>query len=99
MYRAAKQVGVQVRHRFVAKGSAVMLIGPEGDRAVLDMVDGSIIEDGGPTEARWSTFLAVFSDKAGNLPRIVAEDIVREVVSRAPSGETDDQPTAPPEIS
>ncbi|WP_170595652.1 hypothetical protein [Ruegeria arenilitoris] len=76
-----------------------MLMGSEGDRAILDLLAGSIIEDGSPQEARWSAFLAIFSDNAGNVPRVVAEDALFEVVSHTPSDETGDQPTAPTEIS
>lgn len=87
---------MHLRHRFVAKGSAVMLIGPEGDRAIFDLLAGSIIEDGSPQEARWTTFLAVFSDNAGNVPRVAVAEAVPEDVSNAPSNGADDQPPALP---
>lgn len=76
-----------------------MLLGPEGDHAILDMMEGSIIEDGTPADTRWSTFLSEFSEKAGNVPRVVAEEKLIEVESHTASDEADDQPTAPPEIS
>ncbi len=73
-----------------------MLIGPEGNRAILDLLAGSIIEEGSPHEARWSTFLAVFSDNAGNVPRVAFAEALPGDVSNAPSDETDDQPPALP---
>lgn len=83
---------MHLRHRFVAQGSAVMLIGPEGNRAILDLLAGSIIEEGSPHEARWSTFLAVFSDNAGNVPRVAVAEALPEDVSNGPIDEANDQP-------
>ena len=76
-----------------------MLIGPEADRAIVDLLAGNTIEVGTPLDTRWSTFLSEFSEKAGNVPRVVADDTLIEVESHTASDEADDQPTALPEIS
>lgn len=50
-----------LRHRFVARGSAVMLMGQDGQRAILDMQTRSLIADDEPTGSAWNDMLEAIS--------------------------------------
>ncbi|MCB5200241.1 hypothetical protein LGQ03_13400 [Loktanella sp. TSTF-M6] len=43
IYRLARRGSLHLRHRFVADGSAIMLMGKSGERAILDMAETVII--------------------------------------------------------
>lgn len=57
IYGAAQKSEVSLKHRFVARGSAVMLMGKDGQRAILDMRDRHLIPDDELTSDGWSGML------------------------------------------
>ena len=55
--RLARRVGLHLRHRFVAGDTAIMLMGPGGERAILDTAEMAIITGDADLSGKWSNVL------------------------------------------
>jgi len=64
IYRLARSINLHMRHRFVAEGSAIILMGPDRQRAILDIVESEVIVDGEDLSGEWGDFLQGFTQEA-----------------------------------
>ena len=57
IYRAAKRVGITIKHRFVSNQTALLVSGPHGERVIYDLVDGMLIENVENPCPGWAQFV------------------------------------------
>lgn len=74
IYRLARKATLSLRHRFVAEGSAIMLIGPYGQRAILDIADAVVIADNANMSGTWGDFLSDLTRDAGCKMQVVRDE-------------------------
>ena len=57
IYRAARRVGIKIKHCFVSNQTALLVSGPHGERVIHDLVDGTLIEDEKSPCSEWARFI------------------------------------------
>lgn len=57
IYRAARRVGIKIKHRFVSNQTALLVSGPHGERVIHDLVDGMLIENVENPCPGWAQFV------------------------------------------
>ncbi|SEN89620.1 hypothetical protein SAMN04488003_1582 [Loktanella fryxellensis] len=57
IHRLARRAGLYLWHRFVADGSAIMLMGTGGQRAILDIAEAAIITGDDTPPGPWRDLL------------------------------------------
>lgn len=57
IYRAAKRVGIKIKHRFVSNQTALLVSGPHGEFVINDLVEGMLIENEENSCSGWGQFM------------------------------------------